>query len=249
MVTRPMQQLKSFIKLVCTSLRHNRCATYITFMPLPRSDCKRPLDPFDEDTDAPKEIYIEQTRKKLRRIYKALDGSGHDLCPDQWFQVPTRWTCSEADRPVDIIKHIWWYFDRYDITPENDITIKWSNLASFIVECGGLRRNRRLTIHVIREKPRQGSLVRREGINVEHDLYDCRENDANSPTEYTGFDFDVQAEFLVQSRFINIIFDAIINIELRDPGFMFDFAFAGGCVKSVACAVLLASLVLSLIHI
>ena len=105
-----------------------------------------------------------------------------------------------------------------------------------------------MTIHAIRCKPDDGSLLHRngiyvdEGIDVEPDIYDdCQY--IGCQCERTGFYFDVQAEFLMQDKFIHIIFDAIIQIENYDPEFMFDFAFAGGCVKSVACAVLLASLV------
>ena len=153
-------------------------------------------------------------------------------------QVPEQWLFFGVDR-IRYLMHIWWYFRGYDFTPSNDVTIAWMELSGLIPT---LRRYRKLAIFVVVPQMKlRWPYTFGDVIDVEHKLFDS----VSSPgAEHSGFDFDVQAMFLVQKTCVDICMDAISIIEKHPPErkSVFTFTCERG-VKSVACAVLLASLV------
>ena len=162
------------------------------------------------------------------------------------FHIPHRWACGDSGGGVEFLEHIFWYIDRFDLNPSYSVKRRWFQLLPTLRD---VHIDRNLTLNVVSE--RAGTNFQfREGINVNLGTCSPHHLDSRHPMIpdqklVTGIDFEIQAVLLLQANCANVLENAIAMIEAKPPHQHFEFTFMcrSATHRSVACAILLASLV------
>ena len=153
---------------------------------------------------------------------------------DQVFAIPRRW-CVESVEPLqpksgDVVRHIEWYFRRYNVLPQPGSINLWAELDSSHSQALD-RVDRNLIIHIASEY----MLSPREVANFNVHQAGVK---ALNIIDVTGVDFGVQALVLSQEATLHVLIkvrNAIESGNLREVC----FTCTRGTQRSVACAMLL----------
>jgi hypothetical protein len=150
---------------------------------------------------------------------------------DQVFAIPRHW-CVNRLQPGNVVRHIEWYFWRYNVLPQDGSINLWAELDSSHSEALD-RADRDLIMHIAAEHmlcPRgvANFNLHQAGVKALDRIRD----------DVTGVDFGVQALILSQEATLRVLLEVRNAIE---SGNLEEVCFTctRGTQRSVACAMLL----------